>query len=290
MVSKVYVVTGSNKGIGFAIVRALCKANDGIVYLTARDEKRGLEAVESLKKEGLNPSFQTLDIDNIESIVKFRDFIKTTHGGIDVLVNNAAIAFKHDATEPFSQQAEVTCRVNVLATMNCCEELFPLLKPHARVVNVTSSMGFLQQINGKKPEAEELQTKFASPDLSKDEVISLVNDFVKAAKDNTHVSKGWPNSAYAVSKVCVSALSRIQQRQIEETRPNDDILINHVHPGYVDTDMTSHKGPLTIDQGAAAPAWLALLPPNNPSNPKGAYVWSNKAIVDWVNGPTPSAY
>ncbi len=32
--SKVAVVTGSNKGIGFAIVRALCKQFDGIVYLT----------------------------------------------------------------------------------------------------------------------------------------------------------------------------------------------------------------------------------------------------------------
>jgi len=155
---------------------------------------------------------------------------------------------------------------------------------------VTSSMGFLQQINGKKPESVELQEKLASSELTTDELKSLVNDFVNAAKENIHASKGWPNSAYAVSKVCVSALSRIQQRQFDKTRPNDDILVNHVHPGYVDTDMTSHKGPLTIDQGAAAPAWLALLPPNNPSNPKGAYVWTNKAIIDWVNGPTPSAY
>lgn len=82
-----------------------------------------------------------LDIDNINSILKFRDFIKSTHGGLDVLVNNAAIAFKMRATEPFSQQAEVTCRVNFFATMNCCNELFPLLRPGARVVNVSSSSG-----------------------------------------------------------------------------------------------------------------------------------------------------
>ena len=48
-------MTGSNKGIGFGIVRALCKKYDGDVYLTSRDEGRGLEAVELLKKEGLNP-------------------------------------------------------------------------------------------------------------------------------------------------------------------------------------------------------------------------------------------
>ena len=33
---KVAVVTGSNKGIGLAIVRSLCKQYDGTVYLTAR--------------------------------------------------------------------------------------------------------------------------------------------------------------------------------------------------------------------------------------------------------------
>lgn len=89
----------------------------------------------------MNPQFQILDIDNIDSIIKFSEFIKSTHGGFDVLVNNAAIAFKMSAKEPFSEQAEVTCRVNFFGTMNCCNELFPLLKPHARVVNVSSSSG-----------------------------------------------------------------------------------------------------------------------------------------------------
>ena len=85
--------------------------------------------------------------------------------------------------------------------------------------------------------------------------------------------------------------------------------MNSVHPGYVDTDMTSHKGPLTIEQGkttiisrsisiviidlfskgAVAPSWLALLPPNI-EGPKGGYVWYDKRIVDWVNGPTPTAF
>ena len=33
-----------------------------------------------------------------------------------------------------------------------------------------------------------------------------------------------------------------------DSDPREDIVVNHVHPGYVDTDMTSHKGPLTIDR------------------------------------------
>ena len=48
--SKVAVVTGSNKGIGFAIVKQLCQQFDGTVYLTSRDEGRGKAAVAELEK------------------------------------------------------------------------------------------------------------------------------------------------------------------------------------------------------------------------------------------------
>lgn len=37
MSTRVAVVTGSNKGIGLAVVQALCKQFEGDVYLTARD-------------------------------------------------------------------------------------------------------------------------------------------------------------------------------------------------------------------------------------------------------------
>jgi carbonyl reductase 1 len=51
-----------------------------------------------------------------------------------------------------------------------------------------------------------------------------------------------------VSKVGVSALTFIQQRAFDAD-PREDLVVNAVHPGYVDTDMTSHMGPLTIEQG-----------------------------------------
>ena len=91
----VFQVTGANKGIGFAIVRALCKQLDnGIVYLTARSEERGKEAVAKLNEEGLQPKFHQLDVTDSASVSKLRDFLKETHGGLDILVNNAGIAFK----------------------------------------------------------------------------------------------------------------------------------------------------------------------------------------------------
>ncbi|XP_027528982.1 carbonyl reductase [NADPH] 1-like, partial [Neopelma chrysocephalum] len=82
------------KGIGLAIVRALCKQFPGDVYLTARDPGRGQEAVAKLQQEGLRALFHQLDIDDLQSIRALRDFLKEKYGGLNVLVNNAGIAFK----------------------------------------------------------------------------------------------------------------------------------------------------------------------------------------------------
>ncbi|XP_053649583.2 carbonyl reductase [NADPH] 1-like isoform X1 [Cherax quadricarinatus] len=283
---RIAVVTGGNKGIGFGVMKELCAKFDGIVYLTARDEGRGRAAIEELKKLGPSARFHQLDIDNAESIATFADYIKKTYGGFDVLVNNAAIAYKTAATEPFGEQAENTVRVNFFGTLAVCRSLFPLLRPHARVSTVSSSAGHLLNINGDEPAASALRQKFSSPSLTEEELCDLMNQFVKKANDGSWKAAGWPNGSYVVSKVGVSALTRVQQRAFDaDSRP--DIVVNNCHPGYVDTDMSSHKGPLTIEEGAACVAYLALLPPNI-KEPRGAYLWYDKQIVDWVNGPVPS--
>ena len=86
-------MTGSNKGIGFALVHGLCKQWDGDVFVTARNEKRGKDSVEALQKEGLSPKFHQLDITDKASVVALRDFLVKTYGGQDILVNNAAIMY-----------------------------------------------------------------------------------------------------------------------------------------------------------------------------------------------------
>ena len=81
------VVTGSNKGIGLETVRQL--ASKGVkVVLTARDEKKGLEAVQKLKDSGLPDLvlFHRLDVGNPASITSLADFINTQFGRLDILV------------------------------------------------------------------------------------------------------------------------------------------------------------------------------------------------------------
>ena len=79
--TKVAIVTGSNKGIGLAIVRRMCQEFSGDVIVTARDESRGQTAVSLLKGEGLQPKFHQLDIDSRDSIAKLKESIEKNYGG-----------------------------------------------------------------------------------------------------------------------------------------------------------------------------------------------------------------
>ena len=65
-----------------------------MVYLTGRSVERGKQAAGLLESQGLKPKFHPLDVDDAGSIETFAQFLKSEHGGLDVLVNNAAIAYK----------------------------------------------------------------------------------------------------------------------------------------------------------------------------------------------------
>ncbi len=286
---KVAIVTGANKGIGLAITKGLARKFSGDVYLTARNEERGLAAIKKLKdEEGVTAHFHQLDIEDDESVKRIRDFMKEKYGGIDVLVNNAATAFLSDPeiapcigydkppSEPFSVQAEVTIRINYFGLRRVCGILFPILKPGARVVNITSDSGWLSLII-KKPD---LKAKLGSDDLTVEELDEIMKDFVKAAEEGNHKEKGYGQSSYCISKVGISALSRIQHQIFE--KEGLDKVVNHAHPGFVNTDLTNHKGPSNTDDGARSGIYGALLPPNTPV--RGKFLWEDCREMDWVNG------
>jgi len=264
--SRVFVVTGSNKGIGKSIVKLLLQdKEEKIVYLTSRNQELGETAVKDLEKEGLKAKYHLLDINDKESVEKLRDYLVEKYGGLDVLVNNAGIAYKAANEASFSEQAEVTNSCNFYGTLEVCQVLFPILKKNARVVNVSS--GTSESTYRKL--SDELKAKFSKPDLKMQGLKDLIAAFIQAAKDDKVEERGYPKSAYGMSKLAVSFMTQIHQREIDE-KENKNILINSCCPGYVDTDMSSHKGPLTVEEGADTPAFLALIPVDDTS-PKGTY-------------------
>lgn len=275
MSTKVAVVTGSNKGIGLAIVRALCKQFQGDVYLTARDIGRGQEAVKSLDLEGLKAKFHQLDINDLNSIITAAAYFKDKYGGVDVLVNNAGIAFKVADTTPFAVQAEVTLKTNFFATRDMLTHFLPIVKAGGRVVNVSSFVGS-RTLNNCSPA---LQQRFRSEDITEEELVGLMQRFVDQTKKGEHKQGGWPETAYGVSKTGLTALSMILARRLSEKRPNDQILLNACCPGWVRTDMAGPKATKSPDEGAITPVYLALLPPGA-TEPHGKFV-SEKEVQPW---------
>lgn len=272
--SKVAIVTGSNRGIGHSIVKGLAKSFDGVVYLTARNVEDGKKAAEEFKNQGYNVNFHQLNIDDIQSIRKFAEYIKDKYKGLDLLVNNAAFAYKSSSNAPFSEQAEVTIRINYTGTINMCDAFFPLLRPHARVVHVSSRVGMLKIVKDAG-----MRDKFSSETATISEITALLNKFVESAKNGTNQSIA--TTAYGMSKVGVTAATRVQQRLFNKDS-REDIIVNACCPGFVSTNMTNHsKNGKPVDEGAITPLYLALLPPNV-DGPKGDF-YAEKKRVEWTN-------
>ncbi|NXV55508.1 CBR1 reductase, partial [Molothrus ater] len=182
---RVAVVTGSNKGIGLAIVRALCRQFPGDVYLTSRDAGRGQAAVAQLQQEGLHPLFHQLDIDDLQSIRALRDFLKDKYGGLDVLVNNAGIAFKGGKCSPGVLSKDFSLNMSMTENVRR-KSLFILFS--GRVVNV-SSMVSSSALRGC---SQELQQKFRSDAITEEELVQLMAKFVEDTKRGVHEKEGWP--------------------------------------------------------------------------------------------------
>lgn len=275
---RVAVVTGSNSGIGFEIVRNLCQKFDGDVILCSLQEETGKAALQTLQKQGLNAKNIRLDITDPVSIRELKDLLMSHYGGLDILVNNAGIAHVVEDPELLLDIAQETMKVNYFGTAAVCENLFPILRPCARVVNMSSSAGMLRRIPGK-----EIQAKLSSPSLTREDIQNLIKDFYSAIRQGKRGEKGWPDSgftSYTVSKVMVTALTWIQHKEfLEDIRR--DIVINAVHPGYVITELSGWKGRITPEEGARTPVKCCLVPPRG--QPRGQMVWEDGSVVDWYN-------
>ncbi len=237
---RVAVVTGANKGIGLEIARQL--AREGVtVFLGSRDEARGRAAAEKLRADGLDVRPLPLDVTDEKSVAAAASLLEREAGRLDILVNNAGIAI--DDGPPSRVSSDVLRRTydtNVFGLVRVTQALLPLLRRSdaGRIVNVSSGLGSL----------------------------TLNSD------------PSWPFAsvkylAYNTSKSAVNAITVQFAYDLRDT----PIKVNAADPGYVATDMNQHQGVRSVEQGAATPVRLALLPPDGPSggyfNDDGPLPW-----------------
>jgi len=282
---RVAVVTGANKGIGFHIAKLLIESKtQDVVYLTSRDEARGLEAVNALKKRGIDASFHQLDLGSQESVDRFADYLRENYGGLDVLVNNAGVCFGPNADASYAEEARATVETNFFGTLRVCEALVPMIREGGRIVHVSSELGH----HSYREFSSALKGRFESSTLTVDELKLLISSFVTDVAENADVAKGWPKGrpwpshAYGVSKIGVTVLGGLQQRDYDASHPGNDVIFSTCCPGLCDTDMTMDKGltgPRPAEEGADVAFYLATLPSKSDSV-RGSF-WSNRKEVPW---------
>lgn len=229
--SRIALVTGANKGLGFETSRRL--AHQGIrVLMGARDEVRGKTAAQKLQDEGLDTAFFHLDVSNAEHIRLVKEHIEKTFGRLDILVNNAGMI--HPEEPPVGNSAETvspkalrrTFDVNFFGLVELTQALLPLLRKSdsGRIVNVSSILGSL----------------------------------------TIHSQEGagqFMPFAYNASKTAVNAFTVHLAAALKGTT----VKVNSAHPGWVKTDMGGPDAPMSVEEGARTAVRLATLGPDGPS-------------------------
>ncbi|XVS67471.1 SDR family oxidoreductase [Actinosynnema sp. CA-299493] len=235
--TKIALVTGANKGIGFAIAQGL-GAIGFTVAVGTRDEGRREDAVERLRAAGVDAFGVALDVTSEDSATAAATTVERTAGRLDVLVNNAGISGRFDggAQDPTTLDLDVVRTVldtNVLGVVRVTNAMLPLLRRAGspRIVNMSSTMGSLT-----------LRT-------------------------------GPVMAAYAPSKSMLNSVTAQYARRLADT----NVIVNAACPGYVATDFTGFAAPRTPEQGAAIAIRLATLPDDGPRggffDDEGAVPW-----------------
>lgn len=226
---RVALITGANRGIGFEIARQLA-LKKMTVLMGARHDESGIEARDRLADQGMDVHFIRIDVTDPTTIEAALGRIKDEFGRLDVLVNNAGILI--DSETPLLKLSAAlfqnTLDTNALGPLLLSQACVPVMKAnhYGRIVNMSSTLGSL--------------TDIANPDSSYAQVQS---------------------PAYRLSKTLLNGITVLLAKELRGT----NILINSACPGWVHTDMGGDQAPLSPEQGAATPVWLATLPDDGPT-------------------------
>jgi NAD(P)-dependent dehydrogenase (short-subunit alcohol dehydrogenase family) len=226
---RVALVTGANRGIGFAVAEQLAR-RELTVILGCRDAEKGEQARTFLANSGLGVHDTLLDVTDATSIQAALGRIRDTFGRLDVLVNNAGIQI--DGDTDILKLARVmlqnTLETNAFGPLLLSQACIPLMRAngYGRIVNISSTLG-------------------------------LLSDMSDPESDHTSVS----SPAYRISKTLLNAVTMLLAKELRAS----GILVNAVCPGWTRTDLGGPQAPLSPREAADTPVWLATLPDDGPT-------------------------
>lgn len=157
----IHIVTGGSSGIGLECAKSFKK---GTVIITGRRENKLIEAVEELKKSGVDAIYKQGDISNIESIRELFQFA-STKGSIKTVLNSAGVS-------GIGVDAKLTFEIDLLGTENLIKVAKEFIKEGGVVILLASMMGHIVSEN---PDYD----KYLSDPSTKgaiDELVKIVED------------------------------------------------------------------------------------------------------------------
>lgn len=142
--NKVVLVTGGAQGIGKAIVLELAKNHYDVVinYLTSNKAAAILE--EEIKKN-YDVRVMTIqaDVSKEEEVDAMISLIEKKWGGVDILINNAAVDLSNLFHLKTADEFRKTLDVNVVGAFNCSKRVYRhmLDQEYGRIINISSTNG-----------------------------------------------------------------------------------------------------------------------------------------------------
>lgn len=142
--NKVVLVTGGAQGIGKAIVLELAKNHYDVVinYLTSNKAAALLE--EEIKKN-YDVRVMTIqaDVSKEEEVDAMISLIEKKWGGVDILINNAAVDLSNLFHLKTADEFRKTLDVNVVGAFNCSKRVYRhmLDQEYGRIINISSTNG-----------------------------------------------------------------------------------------------------------------------------------------------------
>ena len=139
---RIALVTGGNRGLGFAMSRALAEAGADVVVTSRQLEKAQASAAGLTSITGRRALGLPVDVTDSQQVKNMIDAIMQEFGHIDILVNNAGINIRKPLEEFDEASWDHVQNTNLKAPFLCSRAVAPYMKQQrsGRIINVASML------------------------------------------------------------------------------------------------------------------------------------------------------